>query len=177
MAVAHRVYAEALLAAADEKGRLDSVRADFDEFAAALEGSDELRRFLQNPQIEPGTKRGALEDLLGGADGLFLNFVRLVADKDRIGDLRDIHHEWTRLLARRERVLELELTTAVELSDEEADRVVKQIEEASGRRVVAERSVDPELIGGLVVQAGSLRLDASVRGRLEQLREELITAT
>jgi F-type H+-transporting ATPase subunit delta len=65
----------------------------------------------------------------------------------------------------------------VELSEAEADRVVKQIEEASGRRVVAERTVDPSLIGGLVVQAGSLRLDASVRGRLEQLREELITAT
>jgi F-type H+-transporting ATPase subunit delta len=131
VAVAHRVYAEALLAAVDEKDRLDSVRGDFDEFAAALAGSEELRRFLQNPQIEAGTKRGALEDLLGGADELFLNFVRLLADKDRIGDVRDIHHEWTRLLARRERVLELELTTAVELSDKEADRVVKQIEEAA----------------------------------------------
>jgi F-type H+-transporting ATPase subunit delta len=177
VAVAHRVYAEALLVAADDKGRLDHVREEFDEFTAALEGSEELRRFLQNPQIEAGTKRAALEDLLGGADEIFLNFVRLLADKDRIGDVTGIHHEWTRLLARRERVLELELTTAVELSEEEADRVVKQIEEASGRRVVAERTVDPSLIGGLVVQAGSLRLDASVRGRLEQLREELTTAT
>ena len=74
-------------------------------------------------------------------------------------------------------MLELELTTAVELSEKEAARVVKQIEEASGRTVEATRTVDPDLIGGLVVQAGSLRLDASVRGRLEQLREELITAT
>jgi F-type H+-transporting ATPase subunit delta len=177
MAVAHRVYAEALLEAAEEKGRLDRVREDFDDFAAALEESEELRRFLQNPQIEAVTKRAALEDLLGGADEFVLNFLRLLADKGRIGQLGDIHEEWTRLLARRERVLELELTTAVELSEEEADRVVTQIEQASGRRVVAERRVDPDLIGGLVVQAGSLRLDASVRGRLEQLREELVTAT
>jgi F-type H+-transporting ATPase subunit delta len=54
--------------------------------------------------------------------------------------------------------------------------VVGQIEKASGRKIVATRTVDPGLIGGLVVQAGSLRLDASVRGRLEQLRDQLITS-
>ena len=176
MAVAHRVYAEALLGAARENGRIDAVRTDFDDFAAALDESDELRRFLANPQIESRTKGAVLEDLLGDADKLFVNFLRLLAEKDRIGDVPQVHEEWTRLLAREERVLELELTTAVELSDAEAKRVVEQIEEASGRRVVARRTVDPSLIGGLVVQAGSVRLDASVRGRLAQLREEL-TAT
>jgi F-type H+-transporting ATPase subunit delta len=176
LAVAHRVYAEALLDAAKENGRIEEIRREFDEFAAALEESDELRRFLANPQLEPRTKGAALEDLVGDADELFVNFLRLLAEKDRIGEVQDVHEEWTRLLAREERVLELELTTAIELSDEEAARVVKQIEEASGRRVVASRVVDPDLIGGLVVQAGSVRLDASVRGRLQQLREELTTA-
>jgi F-type H+-transporting ATPase subunit delta len=177
MAVVHRVYAEALLEAAKEAKRLDRVREEFDDFAAAVAESDELRGFLANPQVESQTKRAALEDLLADSDGLVLNFVRLLADKGRIAELADVHDEWERLLAREERVLELELTTAVELSDKEAARVVEQIEEGSGRRVVATRTVDPDLIGGLVVQAGSLRLDASVRGRLEQLREELITAT
>jgi F-type H+-transporting ATPase subunit delta len=177
VAVVHRVYAEALLEAAKEAKRLDRVREEFDDFAAAVVESDELRGFLANPQVESQTKRAALEDLLADSDGLVLNFVRLLADKGRIAELADVHDEWERLLAREERVLELELTTAVELSDKEAARVVEQIEEGSGRRVVATRTVDPDLIGGLVVQAGSLRLDASVRGRLEQLREELITTT
>ena len=78
------MYAEALLAAAKYKNGLDAIRGEFDEFAAALEGSDELRRFLANPQVESRTKRAALEDLLSGADGLFLNFLRLLAEKDRI---------------------------------------------------------------------------------------------
>lgn len=177
MAIAHRVYAEALHQAAKEKGRLDAVREQFDEFAAAVTDSDELRRFLANPQVESETKRAAVDDLAAGADDLFLNFLRLLAEKDRIGEVPDVHEEWTRLLAREERVLGLELTTAIELSDAEAAKVVKQIEESSGRRVVASRGVDPDLIGGLVVQAGSLRLDASVRGRLEQLREELTATT
>jgi F-type H+-transporting ATPase subunit delta len=176
VAVAHRVYAEALLAAAKDKNRVDAIRGEFDEFAAALEDSEELRRFLANPQVESRTKRAALEDMLSGADTLFLNFLRLLAEKDRIGELQQVYEEWTRLLAREERVLELELTTAIELSDKEAGRVIKQIEEASGRRVVATRTVDPDLIGGLVVQAGSIRLDSSVRGRLAQLRDELTIA-
>jgi F-type H+-transporting ATPase subunit delta len=176
MAVVHRVYAQALLDAAQEKKHLDAVRKQFDEFATALRDSDELRRFLQNPQVELRTKQAALEDLLKGSDELFLNFVQLLADKNRIGEIGHVYEEWNRLLAQQERVLELELQTAVELSDKEAAKVVGQIEKASGRKVVATRTVDPDLIGGLVVQAGSLRLDASVRGRLEQLREALITA-
>ena len=170
------MYAEALLGAAKDKSRVDTVRTEFDEFATALEESDELRRFLANPQVESRTKRAALDDLLGKGDELFPNFLRLLAEKDRIGEVQQVYDEWTRLLAREERVLELELTTAIELSDKEAERVIKQIEEASGRRVVATRTVDPDLIGGLVVQAGSIRLDSSVRGRLAQLRDELTTA-
>lgn len=174
MAVVQRVYAEALLEASKEKDQLAPVRADFDAFAAALAGSDELRGFLRNPQVETETKLAALEELLSGGNVLFQNFVRLLAEKGRIAEAEDVHEEFGRLIAREERVLELELTTAVELSDEEAAKVVKQIEEASGRSVVATRTVDPDIIGGIVVQAGSVRADASVRGRLDQLREELI---
>ena len=67
------------------------------------------------------------------------------------------------------------LTTAYELSDEEAASIVKKIEAASGRSVEATRKVDSALIGGIVLQAGSLRVDASVKGRIDRLRHELVT--
>jgi F-type H+-transporting ATPase subunit delta len=174
VAVSQRVYAEALLEAARDKDSIARVREEFDAFAAALAESDELRGFLRNPQVETEMKQAALDDLLTGADKIFLNFVHLLAEKGRIAEIEAVHEEFGRILAREERILELELTTAVELSDKEAAKVVKQIEEASGRSVVATRTVDPGIIGGIVVQAGSVRADASVRGRLDQLREELI---
>ena len=174
MAVAQRVYAEALLEASRDKDSIARVREEFDAFAAALAESDDLRGFLRNPQVETETKQSALDDLLTGGDKIFLNFVRLLAEKGRIAEVEAVHEEFGRLLAREERVLELELTTAVELSDTEAAKVVKQIEDASGRSVLATRTVDPDIIGGIVIQAGSVRADASVRGRLDQLREELI---
>jgi F-type H+-transporting ATPase subunit delta len=130
---------------------------------------------LRNPQIEPREKARVLEELLGGADEVLRNFLMLTAEKGRIADIEEISLEFERLMAREERRLDVELTTAYDLSDEEAREIIKQIEDASGRTVEATRSVDPALIGGLVLQAGSLRVDASVRGRLERLRRELVT--
>jgi F-type H+-transporting ATPase subunit delta len=173
LASEHRVYAEALLGAARDAGRVDEVRGDLAEFAAAVESSDELRSLLRNPQIEPHVKRDALAAALADAEPLVRNFLLLLAEKGRIAEVDEMQRELERLIAAEERVLELELTTAVELSDDEAAKVVGQIEQASGRKVEATRSVDPDLIGGIVIQAGSQRLDASVRGRLDQLRQEL----
>jgi F-type H+-transporting ATPase subunit delta len=173
MAVAHRVYAEALLEAARDHGRVDQVREELGDFVEAVESSDELRSFLRNPQVEPHVKRDALEAVLGEADPLVRNTLLLLAEKGRIAEVDEVQRELERLIALQERILELELTTAVELSEEETAKVVGQIEETSGRKVEATTRVDPELLGGIVIQAGSKRLDGSVRGRLEQLRQEL----
>ena len=173
MAVAHRVYAEALLEAARDQGRVEEVRRELAEFVEAVRSSPELRSLLRNPQIEAHVKGDALGAALAEADPLVRNVLRLLAEKGRLGEVEEIQAELERLIARAERVLALELTTAVELSDDEAAKVVGQIEQAAGRKVEATRTVDPELIGGIVIQAGSQRLDASVRGRLDQLRQEL----
>jgi F-type H+-transporting ATPase subunit delta len=134
----------------------------------------ELRSVLRNPQIDARAKAEVLTEILGDADELIRNFLLLTAEKGRIGDVEEIAREFERLVAREERRLAVELTTAYELSDQEAADLIRQIEEASGRRVDATRHVDPSLIGGIVLQAGSLRLDASVRGRLNRLRRELV---
>jgi F-type H+-transporting ATPase subunit delta len=176
MAVAHRMYARALFEAAKEKGRLAEVREELGDFVAAIDAVPELDSMLRNPQLDPRAKAQALEDVLGGADVLLRNFLLLTVEKNRAGQLREIHREFERLMAAEERRLTVEVTTAYELSDDEAKQIVGQIEQASGRPVDATRSVDPDLIGGIILQAGSLRVDASVRSRLERLRRELTTA-
>jgi F-type H+-transporting ATPase subunit delta len=135
----------------------------------------ELRSVLRNPQLEPRVKADLLQELLGGADELVRNFLRLVAEKGRIGEIEEIAREFDRLIAAQERRVKVELTTAYPLSDQEANDIVRQIEQATGRTVEANRSVDASLIGGLVLQADTVRVDASVRGRIERLRQELVT--
>ena len=175
MAAAQRMYARALFEAAHERGRLEAVSADFAALAAMLEDVPELQAFLHNPQIEPAGKAEVLDQIAAGADELVRNFVRLVAEKGRGGDLAEMNAELETLVARSQTRLAVELTTSYELSDQEAGSIVAAIEEASGRTVEATRSVDPSLIGGLVLQIGSHRADGSVRGRLERLRHELAT--
>ena len=152
------------------------MQQDIADFAAAVHDVPELRTVLRNPQLDPSAKSDLLEQLVGDADELVRNFLRLVAEKGRIGEIEEIAREFDRLMAIEERRLSVELTTAYELSDDEARALLAQIEQASGRKIDATRKVDPSLIGGFVLQAGSMRVDASVRGRLNRLREELVTS-
>jgi len=144
------------------------------DFAVAAAESPELRAVLRNPQLEPSAKSAILADIAGDEEPLLTHFLQVVAEKGRAAELEQIAAEFERLMALEERRLTVELTTARELSDTEADAILKQIEDAAGRKVEATRKVDPCLVGGIVLQAGSLRVDASDRGRLERLRHELV---
>jgi F-type H+-transporting ATPase subunit delta len=169
------MYARALFAAAREAGKLDQIGAELGALAAALEEVPALRAFLRNPQIDPPDKAATLDEIASGADELLRNFLRLMVEKGRAGELAAVYEELDALLAREQNRLSVDLTTAVELSDEEARSIVDKIQQASGRTVDARRSVDPSLVGGIVLQVGSFRADGSVRGRLDRLRHELAT--
>ncbi|HEX2288049.1 MAG TPA: ATP synthase F1 subunit delta [Gaiellaceae bacterium] len=173
MAVAQRIYANALFEAAQEKGRLEPVSDDLHVFVGAVEQVRELRAFLESPEVDSGEKIEALREILSDADELVRNFILLLVEKGRGHELDEIVREFDAQVAVEEGILDVELTTAVELSDDEAKKLLGQIEQVSGRRLRATRAVDPRLIGGFVLRAGSRRADASVSGRLEGLRREL----
>jgi F-type H+-transporting ATPase subunit delta len=174
MAVIARTYARALFEAAKENDRLDEIRDELDGFVEALAEVPELRRLISNPELDPAAKADALAAVMKDADELLRNFMRVVAEKGRASILEEIAREYNALVAAEEKILNVELTTAFELSDDDAASIVGQIEKASGRRVEAERTVDPELIGGLVLKVGSLEVDSSVRGKIDRLRRELV---
>ncbi len=144
--------------------------------AASFREIDALREFLTNPEVESTEKSDVLVKVAAGADPLVLNFLRLIVEKGRAGELPDFADELAALVAAERHVLDVELTTAHALSERAFEQILEQIEQSSGRTVQASRKIDPDLIGGIVLQAGSMRLDASVRGRLERLRHELAQA-
>jgi F-type H+-transporting ATPase subunit delta len=161
--------------AAKEAGRVAAARQDIADFVEAGRQVPQLEELLRNPQLDKRAKTAAVEAVAGEADPLVLNFLRLLVEKGRGGEFEQVAEEFERMAAAEEGELSVELTTAYELSDDEARTIIGQIEQRSGRRVEATREVDPALIGGLVLQVGSRRVDASVRGRLEQLGRELRT--
>jgi|SRR5262245_6596297 len=177
MAVVARTYARALFEAAQDEGRIEPVRDELVAFVQAVDEVPELRALIRNPELDPPTKAAALDAVLEGADELVRNFLRVVTEKGRASQLGEIAREYEALVAAEEKILSVELTTAYELSDEDAAAIVKQIEQASGQRVEAARTVDANLIGGLVLKIGSLEVDSSIQGRLERLRADLAHAS
>jgi F-type H+-transporting ATPase subunit delta len=175
VAVAARLYSRSLFEAAKEEKRLEAVLEELGDFVAALEEVPELRSLLTNPELDPDERTAALDEILGGADELIRNFLRLLSEKGRTGQIDEIYREFEELVAAEQQRLTVQLTTAYELSDDEAATILKKIEKSSGRTVEATRTVDPALIGGIILQVGSQRLDASVRGRIDRLRHELVT--
>src|SRR5215213_3166952 len=175
VAVAPRMYARSLFQAAKEMGKLDVVHAELGEFAAAVDQVAELRALLANPEIDRDDRSAALREILADADELVRNFVLLLSEKGRTTQLPEIYREFDALVAEEAGRLTVQLTTAYELSDDEAASILKKIEQSSGRTVEATRTVDPALIGGIVLQVGSHRLDGSVRGRLNRMRHDLVT--
>ena len=152
------------------------MRSQLGELRDAVTSVDELRALLENPEVDSRVKQDILARVAEGSDELVVNFVRLLAEKGRAAEIAEVVADFDALVAAEERILDVQLTTAHELSDEEFGRILGRIEAASGRKVQAERTVNPDLIGGIVLQAGSMMLDASVRGRLERLRHDLTHA-
>jgi len=107
----------------------------------ALDDVPELAALLANRETDSRVKADVLEKILGEADELIRNFVRLLAEKGRAGEIREIGEEFEALVAAEERILNVELTTAYELSDASFERILADIEQKSGRKVQATRSV------------------------------------
>ena len=108
------------------------------DFATAVAESPELAAVLRNPQLESSAKSAILADLAGDDELLFTHFLQVVAGKGRAGELEEIAKEFERLMAREERRLTVELTTARELTDEEANDIIGQIQEAA-RQSISDR--------------------------------------
>ena len=150
-----QVYARALFEVASERDLLDVIREQLGEFVEALESNTELQIFFFSPYFSTGEKKDALGRMIKGADEVFMRFLETLVDAHRMPVL-------FRLRARYEQLWD------------EANRV--RIGEQTGQKVELTTADDPEILGGVVVRVGNAILDASIKGRLEQLRKQLARA-
>ncbi|MBN1321540.1 MAG: ATP synthase F1 subunit delta [Thermoleophilia bacterium] len=170
-----RVYANALYEAADEERRLEEVRRDLGEFVAAVEGSSELRQFLVAEEVSDARKTEALMEMTEGGDELMRNLLRLLVDKGRESELEGVHRAFVELAEKAQGLVHVEVVSAVPLTAPVKEALKKRIESSLDKTVELTLTVDKEILGGLRLRIGDKVADASVRYRLERLRELLIT--
>ena len=168
-------YAEALFEAARERGELEEVLEELREFANALEESEELRLFFYGGQVPEREKRRAIDALTEGMSLTTRNFLKVLSDNGREEIFEEILLRYEELVKEYLGKVEVAVTTAVELSEDQLDRMKERLGRSlEGREVILQTSVDPNILGGAVFQYGGRMIDSSVRGRLASLREEML---
>jgi F-type H+-transporting ATPase subunit delta len=169
-------YADALYEAAVDAGAVPQVLADADAFAEAVRESDDLRLALDNPEIDSGAKSRVIEAVAADAHPLVRNFLLVLVERGRIAELLEITDAFNERVARAEDRIEVEAVTAVPLPADLRERIVESIQAKTNATVELTESVDPDVVGGLVLHVGEVVIDGSVRHRIEELRRDLTGA-
>jgi ATP synthase F1 delta subunit len=171
-----RVYASALFGVAKDRGKLDAIREQLGAFADALADNRDMQLFFFSPYFSSADKEEGLDKAVSDAEPEILNFLLLLIEKHRMPVLFRIRRQFDALWAKENKRLGVTVTSAVELDPEIAERIGKEIEEQTGNTVELESRVDPDILGGLVLQVGNMVLDTSIRNRLEKLRKSVASA-
>ena len=168
-----RVYGRSLFEVAGEQNKLDLLREQLGQFVDALKENRDLELFFFSPYFSTIEKQAALEKVLDGADERLLNFLALLIENHRMPVIFRVRREYDRLWEQEKQLLPVVLTSAVELDEQTIEDLGERIGERTGRTVTLTKRVDPDILGGIVVQVGNSILDASIRNRLEQLRTQV----
>jgi F-type H+-transporting ATPase subunit delta len=171
-----RVYARALFGAAKGHGKLDAIRDQLGQFVDVLNENREFQLFLFSPYFASSEKIEGLKKAVSDAEPELWNFLELLLEKGRMPVIFRIRRQFDALWAKENKRLGVTVTSAVELDPEVAKQIGSEIEQQTGNTVELTSRVDPDILGGLVLQVGNMVLDTSIRNRLEKLRKSVASA-
>ena len=178
-----RRYAKALIELGVEGNCLERITDDLITFHSVLDldagadGRGELRKAIENPGFTIAERKAVLEQVLPRLEmhDFTTNFVKLLLEKNRFLAFDEIKKAYEAMADERAGRVRATVTTAQPLSFAMADEINRALEASTGKKVVVSLEVDPSLIGGIVAKIGDLVIDASVRARLEQMRQQLLS--
>ncbi|UGS35063.1 ATP synthase F1 subunit delta [Capillimicrobium parvum] len=168
-----QVYARALFEVGKERDDLDGVREQIAQFADVLDAERGLQTFFFSPYFSTDEKKDGLHKAVDGADDAVMNFLELLIEKHRMPAIFRIRRELDRLWREENKMLPVQLTSAIELDAETVADLGRTIGERTGRKVDVTATVNPDILGGIVLRVGNSILDASIRNRLESLRKQV----
>lgn len=169
-----RAFADVAASAHLDTGTIDRQLKDF---LATWDGSRELREVFEDPSI-PAPQKVAILDKMNTRLGMqreLRNLIAVLINHDRIAHVHEVAEAWRREMQERLGIRQAEIVTARELTDQERKSLVDGAAKLAGSQVDATFKLDKSILGGTVVRIGSTVYDGSVRGRLERLREALVS--
>jgi len=170
------VYARSLFQVAKEHAKLDVVKDELGALADAIDGNRDLAVFFFSPYFSTQEKKDGLGRAVVDADPAIRNFLELLIEQHRMPAIFRIRRRFEALWEQENRLLPVQVTSAVPLDPQTVEQLGAKIGEQTGRRVQLTSTVDPGIVGGIVLRVGNSILDASIKNRLNQLRREVAKA-
>ncbi len=164
-------YAQALMSVAQSHNLTEQFGDNFRALDSLLEQSQEFRDFVMNPVIEAESKKSVLKQVMGNeANPYLLNFLMLLVDKRRIVFLQAIASQYLELLRKLNQTVLAEVTATKELSEAQTQAIIERVKSMTDARdVEIKTSINPDLIGGVIIKVGSQVIDASLKGQLRRI--------
>ena len=167
-------YAKALMELAVEQKKAEALDGDMRMIRETLAGSDSLREVVASPVLKAGEKVEALTGIFGKTEPLTRQMFALLGENKRIGILDEVARQYILLYESMQGQDVARVTTAVPLSEGQEKQILDRLKQITGKAVTLENTIDPELIGGFILRVGDLEYNASLAGKLANLKRELI---
>ncbi|MGB5509108.1 ATP synthase F1 subunit delta [Robiginitalea sp.] len=168
-------YAKALMDLAVEQGQVSGMEKDMHLILDTIQENESLRDVLSSPTLIGVDKKNALKTLFKGAQPLTMELFNLLATNKRIGILKGIAEQFIALFEQMQGHEVATVVTATPLNKALEAKLLKKLEEISGKEVTLENEIDTDLIGGFILRVGDLEYNASLSGKLEKLERKLLS--
>lgn len=169
-------YAAALLALAKETGTLEEVEQELAQIGEIVQQNPELTEFLRNQLISREAKKEVVERIFTQhLNPMVMRFLGVVIDRGRIALLPDIIDVYLELSHVERNIAEAQVRLAVDLTDEEETRLIRELTELTGKEIYLEKTIDPSILGGMIVTIGDRRIDGSLKRQLHEMKTTLLS--
>ncbi len=175
MSLAVRRYADALLDVCAEENCLEEVYSQYRLLYEQLRMDREFERLLLENILSSEEKKDLVEKVLPEGNPYLVSFLKTLADRGRMEEAEEMFRAFEEGYKEKNNILEAEAVTAVEMTEEQIEDVKKALGEKYGKTIVLKTSVDPSILGGMVLYIGNTMLDASVKAKFEDLKKQLKT--
>lgn len=168
-------YSNALIQSAIEAGKTEKVYNDLVFILETIDVNEELKAVLKNPIVTESDKKYIIQKIFDNrVEKLTLDFILLLVENNRLECLNEIINSYNQSNNRNNNVITPIIISAIELNNEQKERIRAKLEKKTNKKVRAEYTVRPDIIGGLIVEIEDKTIDCSIRTKFENMKKQLI---
>lgn len=167
-----RRYAEAIYEIASSTDKVKEIYEVLNQVMELYKNDNEFKTFITHPLIELDEKKEALNKIFKNVDENILNIIFYILDKKRIDSIRNITAEYLKIYYEKNQILDVEATFAVEPTNAQKDKLIKNLEKKTGKKIQLVVKVDKSILGGGIIRIGDTVIDGSIRKELENIKRK-----